>query len=84
VGFTPPAGEQTFGLLRAVVDQAVDSGRLRDLPRDTISQVLWSAVHGVVALLVTYGEKFPCVPPVPDLAAQVMENALRGILREPA
>jgi hypothetical protein len=83
-GEKPPAGEQTFGLLRDVVDQAIAAGRLRDLPRDTISQVLWSAVHGVVALLVTYGEKFPCVPPVADLAAQAMENALRGILKEPA
>ena len=83
-GEKPPAGEQTFGLLRGVVDQAIAAGRLRDLPRDTISQVLWSAVHGVVALLVTYGEKFPCVPPVADLAAQAMENALRGILKEPA
>jgi hypothetical protein len=60
------------------------AGRLRDLPRDTICQVLWSAVHGVVALLVTYGEDFPCVPPVADLVEQAMENALRGVLREPA
>jgi AcrR family transcriptional regulator len=83
-GEKPPAGEQTFGVLRTVVDQAIAAGRLRDLPRDTICQVLWSAVHGVVALLVTYGEKFPCVPPVADLAGHAMENALRGILKEPA
>jgi AcrR family transcriptional regulator len=76
-----PAGEQTFGVLRAFVDRAVAAGRFRDAPRDAICQVLWAAVHGVTALLVTYGENFPCVPPVPDLVEQALDNALRGVLR---
>jgi len=76
-----PAGEQTFGVLRAFVDRAVAGGRLRDVPRDAICQVLWATVHGLTALLVTYGNNFPCVPPVPDLVDQVLDNSLRGFLR---
>ena len=83
-GEKPPAGEQTFGVLRALVEGAVAAGRLRDVPRDTICQVLWSAVHGVTALLVTYGVNFPCVPPVADLVDQALDNSLRGFLKEPA
>jgi len=76
-----PAGEQTFGVLRAFVDNAVAAGRLRDVPRDAICQVLWATVHGLTALLVTYGDNFPCVPPVPDLVDQALDNSLRGFLR---
>jgi AcrR family transcriptional regulator len=77
----PPAGEQTYGVLRDIVDKAIAAGRLRDAPPDAICQVLWSAVHGVTALLVTYGENFPCVPPVEDLVDQAIENSLRGLLK---
>jgi AcrR family transcriptional regulator len=83
-GERPPAGEQTFGVLRELVEQAIAAGRLRDVPRDTICQVMWSAVHGVTALLVTYGANFPCVPPVTDLVDQALENSLRGFLKEQA
>jgi hypothetical protein len=68
-------------VLRAFVDRAVTAGRLRDVPRDAICQVLWATVHGLTALLVTYGNNFPCVPPVPDLVDQVIDNSLRGFLR---
>jgi AcrR family transcriptional regulator len=80
----PPAGEQTFGVLRAFVDRAVAAGRLRDVPRDAICQVLWATVHGVTALLVTYGQNFPCVPPVADLVDQALDSSLRGFLRTEA
>ena len=78
-----PAGEQTYGLLRAAVDQAVSAGRFRDVPPDAICQVLWAAVHGVTALLITYGPKFPCVPPVADLVDQAIESSIRGFLAQP-
>jgi AcrR family transcriptional regulator len=76
-----PAGEQTFGVLRALVERAIATGRLRDVPRDTVCQVLWATVHGVTALLVTYGANFPCVPPAPDLVDQALEAGMRGFLR---
>jgi hypothetical protein len=74
-----PAREQTYALLRVPVEKAVAAERFRPLPVDAICQVLWSAVHGVSALLVTYGRDFPCAPPVPDLVDQVIDNALRGM-----
>jgi len=73
----------SVGLLREAVDAAVAAGRVRDLPADTICQILWSCVHGVTALLVNYGPKFPHAPAVPDLVEQACDNALRGLL-EPA
>ena len=77
------AGDQTYALLRQAVEAAAAAGRFRDLPVDTICQILWSGVHGVTALLVTYGSEFPCVPVVPDLVDHACENALRGLLRDP-
>jgi AcrR family transcriptional regulator len=76
-----PSGEQTYAVLREVVEAAVATGRLREAPVDAICQVLWSALHGVIALRVTYGDEFPCVPPVADLAEQAIENSLRGYLK---
>jgi AcrR family transcriptional regulator len=78
-----PAGDQTYGLLREAVAAAVAAGRFRDLPADTICQVLWSSVHGATALLVTFGEQFPHAPAAPDLVEQACEATLRGLLREP-
>jgi AcrR family transcriptional regulator len=79
-----PAGEQTYAVLRSVVEAAVATGRLREAPVDTICQVLWSAAHGVIALRVTFGEDFPCVPPAADLVDQAVENSLRGFLKAEA
>jgi hypothetical protein len=75
------AGEQAFGMLRALVAEAIESGRFRAGNVDTVSQVLWASLHGAVSLLITYGqEKFPCSPAAPDLIEQVLENGLRGYL----
>jgi AcrR family transcriptional regulator len=78
-----PAGEQTYDLLRDAVTAGVAAGRFRDLPADTICQVLWSCVHGVTALLVTFGEQFPHAPAASDLVDQACEATLRGLLRDP-
>jgi AcrR family transcriptional regulator len=75
------AGEQAFGMLRALVAEAIASGRFRAANVDTVSQVLWASLHGAVSLLITYGsEKFPCSPAAPDLIEQVLDNGLRGYL----
>jgi AcrR family transcriptional regulator len=78
-----PAGEQTYGLLRQAVERAMASGRFRDLKPETVCQVLWSAVHGATALLITYGAQFPHEPVVPDLVDQTCEATLRGLLKGP-
>jgi AcrR family transcriptional regulator len=78
-----PAGEQTYGLLRQAVERAMASGRFRELKPETVCQVLWSAVHGATALLITYGAQFPHEPVVPDLVDQTCEATLRGLLKGP-
>jgi AcrR family transcriptional regulator len=76
-----PAGEQAFGIVRAMVAEAIAAGRFRPGDVDTVAQVLWASLHGAVALLINYGsEKFPCRPAVPDLVEQLIENGLRGFL----
>ena len=75
-----PARE-AFGLLRAAVQRAIEAGEFRKGDVDAIAQVLWSSIHGAVALLITYRpEQFPGAPAKPDLLERVMENGIRGFL----
>jgi AcrR family transcriptional regulator len=78
-----PAGEQTYALLREAVMAGVAAGRFRDLPADTLCQVLWACVHGATALLITYGQQFPHGPAAADLVDRTCEAALRGLLKDP-
>jgi AcrR family transcriptional regulator len=74
-------GQQSFLVLREAVAQGIAAGRLRDIGVDTAAQVLWSVVHGVVSLLVTYRpDQFPHGPAAPDLVEQALENGLRGLV----
>lgn len=44
-------GQRTFEYLRSQVAACVAAGRLKNDDIDTMSQVLWAGVHGVVSLL---------------------------------
>jgi AcrR family transcriptional regulator len=75
------AAQQAFGLLRAAVKKAIDSGEFRRGDVDGMAQVLWSSIHGAVALLITYRPaQFPGSPAKPDLVERVVENGIRGLL----
>jgi AcrR family transcriptional regulator len=75
------SGERAFGLLRSAVENAIAGGRFRRGDALTIAQVLWSGLHGVVALLITYDPKqFPHGPAAPDLVDQVIDAGIRGFL----
>jgi AcrR family transcriptional regulator len=79
-----PAGQQAYQLLRQEVANAIAAGLFKGSDVDTVSQVMWSSLHGAVSLLITYGrDKFPCAPAAPDLVEQVMSNTMRGLLAEP-
>jgi AcrR family transcriptional regulator len=79
-----PAGQQAFGVVRAAVKKAIDAGEFRKGDVDAMAQVLWSSIHGVVALLITYRpQNFPGVPAKPDLVERVVENGIRGFLAAP-
>ena len=72
---------QAFGLLRAAVSEAIDSGVFRPGDAHASAQVLWASLHGVVALLVTLQPAhWPHGPAAPDLVDRVIETGIRGLL----
>jgi AcrR family transcriptional regulator len=73
--------QEAFGLLRSAVKKAIDAGEFRKGDVDGMAQVLWSSLHGAVALLITFrGDQFPGTPARPDLMERVLENGIRGFL----
>lgn len=79
------AGAQAFALLRDAVARAIAAGRFVARDADTAAQVLWSQIHGAVALLITLRpEWWPLAPAAPDLVDQVLEHGLRGWSASPA
>jgi AcrR family transcriptional regulator len=77
-------GEQSFGLLRSAVAEAVESGQFVAGDPDAMAQVLWASLHGVVSLNVTFrADQWPCRPPAADLVDRVIEHGIRGFLRTP-
>jgi AcrR family transcriptional regulator len=76
--------QQAFGLLRSAVKNAIDAGEFRKADVDATAQVLWSSLHGAVALLITFQrEQFPGAPAKADLVDRVVENGIRGFLAAP-
>jgi AcrR family transcriptional regulator len=63
--------------LRQRIDAAIESSVFRKLDPDLVLQVLWGAVHGVVALVLT-AEGFPFAART-KLVDAAIENAIRGM-----
>ena len=63
--------------LRQRIDTAIDSGVFRKLDPGLVLQVLWGAVHGVVALVLT-AEGYPFAART-KLVDAAIENAIRGM-----
>lgn len=75
-------GEQSFGLLRSAVAEAIEKKRFVDGDPDTMAQVLWASLHGVVSLRATFRvDQWPCCPPAADIVDRVIETGIRGFLR---
>ena len=80
---TATPGQQSFAFLRMAVAKAIEQGRFRQGDVQTMSQVLWANMHGAVALLITLTpEMWPHGPAAPDLMDQVIDNGIRGFLKE--
>jgi AcrR family transcriptional regulator len=78
-------GSLAFGHLLDAVKRAAQTGRLRPIDPLHAAQILWMSVHGPAAALITLtGAHWPHGPAAPDLAEQVMGNALRGLLADPS
>lgn len=65
--------------LKERIQSAIDSGVFRKLDPNLAMQVLWGAVHGVMALILT-AEGFPFAART-KLVDAAIDNALRGITR---
>jgi AcrR family transcriptional regulator len=79
----PSPGDQSFEMLRIAVKMAIETGQFRPENIDTVSQVLWASLHGVIALLITLPrDLWPMVPAAADLVDQTIENGIRGFLAE--
>ncbi|MFN8095370.1 MAG: TetR/AcrR family transcriptional regulator [Vicinamibacteria bacterium] len=77
-------GQQSFAHLLAAVHRAVAARRLRPVDPVLAAQILWMSVHGPASALITLpGECWPERPASADLADEVMDNALRGLLADP-
>jgi len=79
--------KDAYAFLKSAVEQAIEAGCFREEFRDAdaISQVLWSAVHGVISLEIAKGsDAWVAWRPIQHRTEMVLEVALRGLLGEPA
>lgn len=78
--------EDAYAFLRMIVADCIAQGKFRaDLTDpDTVSQVLWAGVHGLVSLhVVMCEEAWVNWRPIRDLAATLIDTQLNGLLRLP-
>jgi AcrR family transcriptional regulator len=79
-----PSGQESFGVLKMAVEAAIAAGLFRPGDPQLIAQVLWSSIHGAVALLITMQpEHWPQGGASPGLVDEVVENGIRGFLVAP-
>lgn len=76
-------GHLSFGVLRAAVAKGIETGALRPGDVDKVAQVMWSSVHGAVALLITLRPDCWPRPPVSDLVEETIEAGLRAYRTTP-
>jgi AcrR family transcriptional regulator len=73
-----------YSFLREACRQAIEQGRLRsefDDP-DRLTQLLWSAVHGLISLRMVKDQGYIPWGDLPVMAEQMMQMMLRGMLRD--
>jgi len=78
-GSPRPKPHAAFGMLRALVKRCIDEKRFVKMNVDVASQALWSAVHGITALLIAR-------PDYPwrnreAVIRRVIDSAIDGLLR---
>jgi hypothetical protein len=76
--------QDAYAFLKANVAAAIGAGHFRAEYQDPdlVAQIMWSGVHGVVALhLIMSGDPWLDWRPVETIAAGVIETTLTGLLR---
>lgn len=76
-----PAAQSTYGVLRAEMDELHARGMTIDLDPETITQSVWSSMHGLVALLIAK-PGFPWVERE-HLIESHLSMVARGVMRAP-
>jgi AcrR family transcriptional regulator len=77
--------QDAYAFLRAVTAEAIAAGRFRDdlQDADLLAQVVWSGVHGIVALYLTKGcDGWIEWRPVQVTAELIIDVVLKGLLKE--
>jgi len=74
-----------YAFLKWAVQRAIDAGRFREELQDAelISQTLWAAVHGVIALnIAKCSDPWVDWRPLQQRAEMMLDVTLRGLIRE--
>jgi hypothetical protein len=77
--------EDAYAFLKMTVSECIAAGLFRDEFKDveTVAQLLWAGVHGLVSLQVAMrDEDWVEWRPIPVLAEKIVDMQLRGLLRQ--
>ena len=69
--------EKMFNYLHAVIKECIQQKKFRQVDVETTSQAIWSAVHGVTSLVITFPD-FPWVDRE-ELITQVIDTMIEGL-----
>lgn len=72
-------GDRCFQKLHDVVAEIAEQGRLKSPGAMVATQVLWSAGHGLVSLMITQPDRQWA--PAPQLTAALLDGIFNGVLR---
>jgi len=78
-GSPRPRPHAAYDLLRALVKRCIDEKRFRAMDADVASQALWTAVHGVTAMMIARPD-FPWADR-DAVIRRVIDSAVEGLLR---
>lgn len=79
--------QDAYAFLKMIVSDCIAQGRFREdlTDPDTVSQILWAGVHGLVSLhIVMCNDEWVCWRPVRGLAELLIDTHLNGLLRQPS
>jgi AcrR family transcriptional regulator len=79
--FETSGGAKAFEYLIKIVTECVQKGLLRETDIVAVSQVLWTAAHGVASLMLCKYTTFPWIDKT-RLIQLAVDNAVRGFLHE--
>jgi len=80
-GSPPSHPHPAYGMMRRLVKRCIDEKRFKAMDVDVASQALWTAVHGITAMLIARPD-FPWADR-DAVIGRVIDSAVDGLLRRP-